>query len=44
MPDLVEKFCKLFADDSKLIAIIKNSMDREILQNDVDRLVEWAKI
>jgi hypothetical protein len=38
------KIFENFADDSKLIAIIKNSMDREILQTDVDRLVEWAEL
>ena len=32
MPDLVDHFCKLFADDSKLIGVIKNSLDRDLLQ------------
>ena len=42
MPELVEHFCKLFADDSKLIAIIRNSVDELVLQNDLDKLVDWS--
>jgi hypothetical protein len=42
MPELVEHFCKLFADDSKLIAIIRNSFDQKVLQSDLDKLVEWS--
>ena len=36
MPDLLEHFCKLFADDSKLIGIIKNSFDSISFQKDLD--------
>jgi len=42
MPELVDHFCKLFADDSKLIAIIRNSVDQKVLQTDLDKLVDWS--
>ena len=42
LPDVVKSLCKLFADDTKLIATISNPNDLTILQNDVDNLVEWA--
>ena len=42
MPSLTTHLCKLFADDSKLIGIIKNSQDKIILQNDLDILNEWS--
>ena len=32
---------KLFADDTKIIATIKNDLDLKILQDDIDQLVEW---
>jgi hypothetical protein len=42
MPSLVVNFCKLFADDSKLIAVIKDVLDLNALQVDIDRLVDWS--
>ena len=35
LPELVDHFCKLFADDSKLIGIMMNRIDLTIMQNDV---------
>ncbi len=43
MPNLLENVCKLFADDTKLIGTIKNSLDLKSIQSDVDRLEKWAK-
>ena len=43
LPELVTNFCKLFADDIKLIGIVKNSLDQKILQEDIDKLVRWSK-
>jgi hypothetical protein len=43
MPDSLNHFCKLFADDSKLIAVIKNSDDKLALQDDLNTLANWAK-
>ena len=42
MPEKLHHFCKLFADDSKLIAIIKNNLDRKMLQDELNKLIEWA--
>ena len=42
MPELVKHTIKLFADDSKLVASIRNKQDIEILQSDIDALVEWS--
>ena len=43
MPKVVHHLLKLFADDSKLIGIIKNQKDIEFLQDDLDALSKWAK-
>jgi hypothetical protein len=43
MPTIVSHLCKLFADDTKLIAIIKDDQDRVQLQLDIDALVNWSK-
>jgi ribonucleases P/MRP protein subunit RPP40 len=42
MPEVVHHLLKLFADDSKIIAIIKNDLDIELLQQDIDKLIEWS--
>lgn len=44
--DMPERFvdnCKLYADDSKIIAIIKNIEDTIALQNDINALSDWTK-
>ncbi|RNA04965.1 RNA-directed DNA polymerase from mobile element jockey-like, partial [Brachionus plicatilis] len=42
MPDIVNHVIKLFADDSKLIATIRNVNDLALLQRDLDALTEWS--
>ncbi len=42
MPAVVNHIIKLFADDSKLIGVIKNNSDLELVQKDLDALVCWA--
>ncbi|CAF1056009.1 unnamed protein product [Brachionus calyciflorus] len=39
----VKHLLKLFADESKLIAQIKNKLDIQNVQDDIDSLVDWAK-
>ena len=34
--------CKLFAGDSKLVGSIKNDLDAEQLQDDLNKLVKWS--
>jgi len=43
MPAVVNHIVKLFADDSKLIGVIRNEKDLEQVQYDLDALVNWAK-
>ena len=43
MPELVQYFYKLFADDTKLISISKDSTDQKTLQDDVDILAGWSR-
>ena len=41
--ELVTHLCKLVANDTKLIGVIKNSLDIVVLQQDIDKLVNWLK-
>jgi hypothetical protein len=43
MPGVVNHIIKLFADDSKLIDVIKSNSDLGSVQKDLDALVCWAK-
>jgi hypothetical protein len=43
MPAVVNHIIKLFTDDSKLICVIKNNSDLELVHKDLDVLVCWAK-
>jgi hypothetical protein len=40
----VDNLCKLFADDSKLIGIVKSAEDLARLQSDIDKVVGWAHL
>lgn len=42
LPDALESVCKLFADDTKIFKSINNANDVNILQNDIDKLVNWS--
>ncbi len=42
MPNGVHHHCKPFADDTKIIATIKNGLDIAQLQSDIDLLATWA--
>ena len=41
MPDVVESFCQLFADDAKIIRSVCSSEDNRKLQCDLDKLSDW---
>ena len=43
MPGIVSRMTKLFADDTKVIKTIRNSLDIINLQDNIDRLVGWDK-
>ena len=42
LPDVVNNICKLFADDTKLYAVVNNLEAQESLQSDIDNLTEWS--
>lgn len=42
LPDQVNSFCKLFADDAKIYKDLQNLEDFEIIQNDLDKLCQWT--
>jgi hypothetical protein len=43
MPELTQNLCELFADDSKILAQIKNTSDQILVQDDLDKLVKWSQ-
>jgi hypothetical protein len=42
LPNGLSVLCKLFADDSKLMHVIRNSKDRDEFQTNINRLLSWA--
>ena len=43
LPEVIEGFCKLYADDSKIIRIIEDDSSADILQRDIDSVTNWTK-
>ena len=43
LPDVVLSLLWIFADDTKVFRSISSGLDSEILQDDIDRLVEWSE-
>ena len=43
LPEVVEGCCKLYADDSKIIQVIKDESSAESLQRDIDSVTHWTK-
>ena len=44
MPDSLESFCKIFADDTKVYTAVGKNSDQERLQRDLIKLSRWSKI
>ena len=44
LPTLVSVFLNIFADDTKIYYPIRSLLDRDVLQQTIDCLVEWSKI
>ena len=46
LPEVVDKdsYVYLFADDTKLFRKINNDKDAEILQDDINRLIDWSNL
>ena len=43
MDEVVRAFLRKFADDTKMAMVIRNQEDARRFQEDIDRLVEWAR-
>ena len=41
-PNWIKSSIKMFADDSKMWRVIKDEVDKETLQSDLDKLIEWC--
>ena len=41
--ELIEALIRLFADDTKMARVIRNLLDSEQFQADINRLAEWAR-
>jgi ribonucleases P/MRP protein subunit RPP40 len=42
LPDWIKSSIKMFADDTKMWRVIKNEEDKETLQSDLNKLMEWS--
>jgi hypothetical protein len=42
LPDALENKIKLFADDTKVFASVNNEEDKNSLQGDIDKLLNWS--
>ena len=43
LPDSVECECKLYADDSKLISVVRNGIEGLGMQSNIDSVTNWTK-
>ena len=43
MPDMLRKYCKMFAHDAKLYSAIETTDDQEELQDDLFDSCDWGK-
>jgi hypothetical protein len=42
LPDALENMIKLFADDTKVFELVNNEEDKNSLQGDIDKLMNWS--
>ena len=42
LPETVSSHLKMFAEDTKIYRPIEENIDKEILQNDLDKLMKWS--
>ena len=43
LPEVIEGYCKLYVDDSKIIRVIEDDSSAEYLQRDIDSVTNWTK-
>ena len=44
LPDSLESFCKIFADDTKSYTAVDKRSDQEKLQHDLSKLSDWSRL
>ena len=44
MPDSLQNFCKIFADNTKIHTAVSKKSDQESLQQDLLKLSEWSRL
>ena len=42
LPDVVQNIATLFADDTKVYAVVNKEEEEHSLQNDINNLVHWS--
>jgi hypothetical protein len=42
LPDVIENMVNLFADDTKVYTTVNNTDEKDSLQSDIDRLMNWS--
>jgi ribonuclease P/MRP protein subunit RPP40 len=42
LPEVISNVSKLYADDNKIMAVVKNTEDRDNFQHDLNSLNEWC--
>ena len=42
LPDVIKNTCKLYADDCKILATVRNAHDAAILQRDINEVIGWC--
>ena len=43
LPEVIEGYCKLYADDSKIIIVIEDELSAESSQSDIDSVTNWTR-
>ena len=44
LPEVLSSWCEMYADDTKVSASVDTDSERQMLQMEIDRLVEWADV
>ena len=43
LPEVIEGYCKLYADGSKIIRVVEDESSVESLQRYIDSVTKWTK-
>ena len=42
LPEILESWCTMYADDTKVSSTVQTESERQTMQADIDKLVDWA--